>query len=129
MDKETVKEIEELGAYQLAHLAGTHDPEGQDSPGAKFLKSVRDMIIEMYLEDDLTDTTFSEIVSGAPSIYYSEVMDEYNDLSLWQDTDLQDYIEQIKEGKINITDIAAIQLIDVGYRLGYAILNKLGVEL
>lgn len=125
---EQVKETEQLGAYQLAHLAGTNDPTGQDSPGAKFLKSVRDMIIESYLEEDLTEVTFNEIISNSPSIWYSEVMDEYNDLSLWKDTDLQNYIEQIKEDKINITDIAAIQLIDVAYRLGYAILEKLEVE-
>lgn len=126
---EQIKEVEQLGAYQLAGLAGASDPSSQESKGALFLKSIRDMLVEMYIEGDLTETTFNEVISGAPSIYYSEVMEEYNDLSLWKETDLKDYIEQIKEDKIGITDIAAIQLINTGYNLGYALLQKMGVEL
>lgn len=128
-NQEIIDEIKKLGPYQLANIAGASDPSSLESAGAVFLKSVRDMIIEMYEAGDLTETTFHEIISQSPSIYYSEVMDEYNDLSLWRDTDLKDYIEQIKEGKINITDIAAIQLIDIGYRLGYTLLEKLEIEL
>lgn len=126
---EQIKEVEKMGAYWLAQLAGVSDPDSQESAGAVFLKSIRDSIVEFHLEGDLTETTFNEIISGAPSIYYHEVMAEYTDLALWQHTDLRNYVEQIKEGKIEVTDIAAIQLIEVGYILGYAILNELGVEL
>jgi hypothetical protein len=77
-NQEQVQEVKQLGAYQLAQLAGVSDPDSQESKGALFLKSIRDMLVEMYIEGDLTEITFNEIIGGAPSIYFSDVIEEYN---------------------------------------------------
>jgi hypothetical protein len=128
-NQEVVQEIVQLGAYQLAHLAGTNDPDSQESAGAVFLKSVRDSIIEFYQEGDLNEQTFNEITSQSPSIYYYEVMQEYVDLGLYRETNLKNYTYRIEETELNITDIATIELADVAHTLGYAIIGKLGITL
>jgi hypothetical protein len=128
-NQELVQEIVQLGAYQLAQLAGTKDPKSQDSPGAVFLKSIRDSIIEFYQEGDLNEQSFNEITSNSPSIWYHEIMDQYVDLELYRETDLKNYSYRIEETEVSIMDIAATELSDAAYLLGQAIVQKLGVTL
>lgn len=85
----TLDDIKRMSAYMLAQKewASCSDPDSKDSPGAKLLLSVRDVIVEAVesqeldvTNEDTWDSTIQETADGAPSVYTYTMWQEFVDL-------------------------------------------------
>lgn len=90
----------DASAYMLAELAGVMSPDNSESPGAKFLYAVRSEYENAVLQDrfngEHADDVLSELsqtqdVGGAVTIWTSEQWDAFNDLSLYNDEETEDF--------------------------------------
>ena len=81
----------EWTAYRLANESDCHGPDSNESPGAKFLESVRDAVVEAfdYNNKDVNDDTAQDIVSEAadngPDIYTHAMWSEFLDLCAYNE--------------------------------------------
>ncbi len=116
--------------------AGVHlREEGEASPGARLLISVRDDFVNS-IEETLSDADFGpdgdaltelehfegdslhEIADGAPSVYTHERWQQFTDLGAWQQ-DISDF------GEItDLTNAAGIALYEIAKTLLYTLLTE-----
>jgi hypothetical protein len=92
---ERLADMGERTVWNLARLAECADPERLDSPGADFLASVRDEVIEriQYVlaegqtvgVDSFMDEHGTEIADLAPDVYTYKRWQEFVDLAAWQE--------------------------------------------
>lgn len=74
-------------AYQLASLADCGSPKNSESPGAKMLLGIAEEIYdraEEIHESAHPEDFVTELVDGWPSIYTSEMWEQFLDLLAWQ---------------------------------------------
>lgn len=103
-------------AYQLAALADCGSPKNSESPGAKMLLGIAEEIYDRA--DDLSESSWPEdliyeIVDGWPSVYTSEMWEQFLDLSAWQ--------ESPDSGEGDMVQMAFACLYQIGERMGQAL--------
>jgi hypothetical protein len=117
----TVEEAKRLGGYELAKLADCCFPDTLDSPGALFLGSVRDQVIDAWdagqLSRDATDA-IHEIADSAPDVYTYTRWLEFTDLGGWEE-------EVGWLGDATLTDLAGLALYQIAARLVTALVDQL----
>jgi hypothetical protein len=122
----TIDEVKACPPWALARdYADCFEPDTSDSPGAAFLESVRDNIIEAWEEGRLTDEdsdgdTVHEIADGAPDVYTATRWAEFRDLGAWQEEP-----EAMDEWPSDLTDAAGVALYQIAERLCYALIADL----
>jgi hypothetical protein len=128
-----LEDIKGRHVYSLARDAETLDPDGEDSPGARLLSSVRDSVIEAVeykvsegltlveaAEDVRDGDELGEIADGAPSVYTHQVWTEFLDLG--------GYREDLEPHDLNVDDlnkIPGIALYHIAYRLASTLLEEI----
>jgi hypothetical protein len=120
--------------YGLAADAETLDPDGEDSPGARLLASVRDAVVEAVewrvendglslveaAEDVRDGDAIGEIADGAPSVYTHQVWTEFLDLG--------GYREDLEPHDLNVDDLSkipGIALYHIAWRLASVLLEEI----
>jgi hypothetical protein len=119
----SVETIEGLNAYELARYADCASPDGLESPGAKFLEVVRDVVVDAITdedtpEEDRHDSAFA-IADASVPIYTYDKWQAFVDLAAWQ--------EDPSELGFDGTDMeqgAGICLMMVGERLARALFEE-----
>lgn len=122
--------IDKLNVFQLAHLAGSADPdEGRTryrrkwSAGAKLLVGVRDAVVEGIRDESITETNrdnsgqLSEIADGAPNIYTATRWAEFVDLGAYMEE------PECEEWADDLTQAAAQALYQIADRLCHALVD------
>jgi hypothetical protein len=112
-----IKDLKDLKVYELSRLAECGSPDSQTSPGALFLTSVRDDVVDQLerYDSDMIDT--HEIADGAPSVYTHQLWCEF--------VDLEAYNEDPSEfgGGDDMTAMAAACLYAIAERLAQALIE------
>ena len=84
---ETLETIKAMHPYTLVRLADVMDPNEETSPGARWLASVRDTLVEAveYAEGDLSalEDRVHEIADGAVEVYTGARWEVFTDLGMW----------------------------------------------
>jgi hypothetical protein len=118
-----VETIEGLNAYELARYAECASPDGLDSPGARFLEVVRDVVVDAITdedppEDDRHDSAFA-IADASVPIYTYDKWQTFVDLAAWQEdpSDLGFNGADMEQG-------AGICLLMIGERLALALFEE-----
>lgn len=123
--------IRERTAYALAADLGCASPDTLESPGARFLCSVRDetlAAVEEALADGkkpeevITENRGFEISDSAPEVYDGPMWLEFVDLAAWQD---QWYEDTEIHPTQNMTARARIALYTIARTLVFQIVNEL----
>ncbi|WLW38545.1 hypothetical protein [Streptomyces phage Vanseggelen] len=129
-----IEDIKGRGPVRLAGDAETLDPDTQDSPGARFLKSVRDSVVESveYVagSDGLSlaeaaefvrdGDAIGEIADSAPSVYTHQLWSEFLDLG--------GYREDLEAHELNVADlnvIPGVALYHIAWRLASVLLEEI----
>jgi hypothetical protein len=129
-----IEDIKGRHIFSLARDAETLDPDGEDSPGARLLSSVRDSVIEAVEwkveNDELTPAEAAEevrdgdelgqIADSAPSVYTHQVWTEFLDLG--------GYREDLEAHELNLDDLSkipGIALYHIAYRLASVLLEEI----
>ena len=116
--------LTDMNAYALARLAECLDPQNLTSPGGLFLTNVRDMVLEMIADDDITERRVWEIADNAPDVYNHARMQEFTDLGAWQE-DITDYTEPTGD----IIKDAGMALLIIAERLVRALCAEADIEI
>lgn len=106
MTKSTLADVRALNAWQLAHLADVPSPDSLESPGALFLASVRDSLVDAAGEvgrlvddegcivgDDEASDLAHELADETTPIYTHDVWAQFVDLSAYNE-DLEGYVDE-----------------------------------
>jgi hypothetical protein len=93
----SIESVKALEFWHLSHLVDVTSPDGQESPGAVFLRGIRDSVIEQveYLVEAGEDVESaveslrynggdSEIADGAVPIYTYLKWQTFTDLAAWE---------------------------------------------
>lgn len=126
-----IRSISTLNAFHLADMAGCASPDegrvrrrAKWSPGAVFLVSVRDAVVEAIrggyvTEDDRDDRgQLHEIADSAPSVYTATRWNEFVDLGAYMEDP-----ESCDEWPQNLNDAAGIALYQIADRLCHALVD------
>jgi hypothetical protein len=119
---DAVESIRERVCYDLTDLADCADPDYGDSPGAQYLRAVRDSVLEWWEDERDTsdpDEASHERVDSLVPIYNHERWTTFVDLAAYHE-DLDDF------GRPDdMTDAAGVALYLVGRRLFEALAQEL----
>ncbi|WJN63166.1 Ocr-like antirestriction protein [Streptomyces phage phiScoe44] len=93
----SIETIKDLKFWHLSHMVDVTSPDGEDSPGASFLKGIRDSVVEQveYLveqgstvEEAVESIRYngsdSEIADGAVPIYTYLKWQTFTDIAAWE---------------------------------------------
>lgn len=126
--------LDGLHPYGLARRAGVFDPDGPDTPGARFLGNVRDAVVEQLDYTDTDELTPDDVrdwpgqdwpheaADSLVPVYTAERWRVFTDLGAW-DVDVSDYAT----GDQGLTELAGIALYEVARTL-IADLSELAAE-
>lgn len=118
--------IADLNAYELAQLADCGEPANSDSPGAKFLCSMRDALIDAreYSGDAFDpDEDLHELADGAVPVYTYQRWQVFLDLAGWQ-VDTSDYGDDVRADAL--TEHAGVVLYVIADALLHALVPMIG---
>lgn len=121
-DGMTTREMEALSVYALSDMASCETPDGNDSPGGRFLDRVRNAVVNAITEgrvklDDFNDDgQLSEIADDAPSVYTAQKWAQFVDLGAYNEDP-----ECTDEWPTNLGEAAGIALYQIADRLAYAL--------
>lgn len=124
-----MSDIREMGPYRLAALADCGSPVGLDSPGAEWLRSVRDAAVECHEYFDRERTRFdrdeavTEIADSAVPVYNIDRWSVFVDLAAWR----EDPYEVASSG-LDMTELAGVALYMIAERLVLAVFEALDDE-
>ena len=117
--------IRHLTPYALANRADCLCPDGEDTPGARFLTAVRDDLIERLgyeTPDEIRDgDTLHEIADGAPDCYTQVRWNEFVDLGAWEED-----LSELGGPGPDMTVAAGMALYIIAERLVVTLLDELG---
>ena len=108
--------------WQLARLADCFDPDAEDSPGGRFLRSVEADVLERsaYGWDE---EAVHEIADSAPAVYNSTRWAEFVDLGAWQED-----VSEVAGGGEDMTTRAGLALYMIAERLVLALREEIEGE-
>lgn len=110
--------IMDLKVYELARMADCGSPDSLESPGARFLESVRDAVAEAAEgnpENDDWSEEAAQIADDAPDVYTHQRWLEFVDLAAYQE-------DPTELGEISdMTAAAGICLYIIAERLAFAL--------
>ena len=121
-DTTHAQELKALTAYSLAYMAECGDPDSLDSTGAEFLKSVRDDVLENFLNDSwgtYYEDTIGQLVDSCVPVYNHEIAKAFVDLLAYRE-DVSDYFDY--EG--DTVKLMQVSLYVIGDRLANALYNE-----
>ncbi|AXQ61124.1 OCR-like antirestriction protein [Streptomyces phage Hank144] len=117
-----IDEIKQYGPYSLSGKAEVSQPDTHNSPGALFLISIRDAVVEAFEEYGAVDERkHGEIADAAPSVMTHEKWQQFVDLCAYQE-DLSDFGETVKQGIDATADLA---LFNIAHRLVGALVEEI----
>lgn len=129
----TLDDIRAMSANELAHLAECGSPDSPTSPGAAFLASVRDSLVENiekgYLDPDDPSDLVHEIADDAPDVYTHTRWLEFVDLAAYQEypTEFEPGGPDLKDPDY-LFDLPGRCLYVIADRLCHALLDGLASE-
>jgi hypothetical protein len=116
------KALRDLTAYSLAYMAECGDPDNMDSSGAEFLKSVRDDVLENFLNDSwgtYYEDTIGQLVDSCVPVYTHEIAKAFVDLLAYNE-DISDYVDYSGD----MIKLMQMSLYVIGDRLANALYNE-----
>ena len=139
--------VSEWTAYHLSDVAGVQGPDNRESPGALFLRTVRDSTVDFYTE---VDEVRRGILETGDDVWWHEhthhLADEavplpthrrwqvFTDLCLWSDESVLDIpalTRDVSAGRgeeVDMTAQATAVIYEVAHRLVWIILTELSNE-
>ena len=98
---QAIDTINNLNAYQLARIVDTAQPDALNSPGAKFLASVRDSLVEWVeyvrdtydvqsLPETAQDNAIDQVDANVP-VYTHQLWQTFTDLAAYDDESADEY--------------------------------------
>ncbi len=137
----------EWTAYRLSDEAGVQGPDNRESPGALFLRSVRDAAVSYYDEapnvlrenewatdDDWWHDATHELADNAVPLPTHRRWQVFTDLCLWADEatlDIPALTRDVSAGRgeeVDMTAQATAVIYEVAHRLTWIILTELTNE-
>ena len=136
--------VSEWTAYHLSDVAGVQGPDNRESPGALFLRTVRDSTVDFYTE--ATDEHRGTVEAGDDDWWHEHthhLADEavplpthrrwqvFTDLCLWSDESVLDIpalTRDVSAGRgeeVDMTAQATAVIYEVAHRLVWIILTEL----
>jgi len=137
----------EWTAYRLSDEAGVQGPDNRESPGALFLRSVRDSAVSYYTEadevrrgtveagdDDWWHDATHQLADDAVPLPTHRRWQVFTDLCLWADEavlDIPALTRDVSAGRgeeVDMTAQATAVIYEVAHRLTWIILTELSNE-
>jgi hypothetical protein len=122
-----VKEIKNMSVPVLASIADCVLPDSDSSPGGRFLRCMRDSVVDLWENDGLRDDNYQDeiakLAGNTPEVYTYELWKGFVDLGAFREG-VSDYISELPE---DLSDIPRVALRAIAERLGFALFEMLRV--